>query len=103
MKTPILHSQRLILRPFHFGEAEYAYKNWFSQPNVAKYMFWDVHKNIQETQQWLDFELTQLNALNWYRFAIETADTNHLIGSLLLYYEVEINNWDSSVYFGIKV
>lgn len=102
MFTPILHSQRLTLRPFHFGEAECAYENWFSQPNVAKYMFWDVHSNLQETQEWLDFELTQLNDLNWYRFAVEIADTRRLIGSLLLYYEEEINNWEVAYHFSQK-
>lgn len=99
MYTPILHSPRLILRPFHSGEAKAAYENWYSQSNIAKYMFWGIHNNIQETQEWLDFELSQLNSPDWYRFAIETVHTKRLIGSLLLYYEEEINNWEVAYHF----
>lgn len=99
MNTPVLYTPHLCLRPFHAGEAQLAYDIWFSQPDVAKYMFWGIHSNVQETQAWLDFELSQIGQPNWYRFAIEERHSRTLIGSILLYYEEEIQDWEVAYHF----
>lgn len=79
-----------------------AYDLWFSQPAVAKYMFWGVHNNVQQTQEWLDFELNQRGQPNWYRFAIECTKTHQLIGSILLYYEDEVCCWEVAYHFALE-
>lgn len=99
MNTPVLYTHHLRLRPFHAGEAQLAYDIWFSQPDVVRYMFWGLHSNVQETQAWLDFELSQIGQPNWYRFAIEERCSRMLIGSILLYYEEELQDWEVAYHF----
>ena len=38
MKTPILETDRLILRPFYLEDAQEVYECWESDPNVSKYI-----------------------------------------------------------------
>lgn len=51
MKTPVLETERLIFRPMIVADAEEAFENWTSDPVVAKYMKWDVHKTPDDTRQ----------------------------------------------------
>ena len=50
MKTPILETERFILRPLTVSDAETVFANWTSDPDVAKFMRWELHKGISETQ-----------------------------------------------------
>ncbi len=43
MKTPILETERLKLRPFCLDDAKNVFDCWESDSNVAKYMFWTSH------------------------------------------------------------
>ena len=49
MKTPILETDRLILRPFKEDDAIDVFECWESDPDVAKYMFWTSHNDIEKT------------------------------------------------------
>lgn len=40
MKTPILETNRLILRPFKREDAANVFACWESDPDVAKYLLW---------------------------------------------------------------
>ena len=53
MKTPILETERLILRPITVADAEEIYTNWASDPDVAIYMTWSTHPNVEVTKGWL--------------------------------------------------
>ena len=86
MTTPIIFSDRLVLRPFGGEDANAAFRLWFSQPDVAKYMFWETHSDISETQTWILDELDSINDDDWYRFAVESNDDHRLMGTVLLYY-----------------
>lgn len=70
MNTPILETARLILRPFQQDDAKDVFHTWESDPDVARYMFWTSHNDIQKTRDWLSFEIGQIDKNNWYRFAI---------------------------------
>ena len=94
MITPILETERLILRPFKGTDAIDVFKCWESDPEVAKYMFWTSHNDIEKTKEWITFELGQIEKDDWYRFAIELKDTNELIGTALIYYEDEVQSWE---------
>lgn len=48
MNTPILETDRLKMRPFRKDDAECVFECWESDPNVAKYMFWTSHNDIQK-------------------------------------------------------
>lgn len=61
MKTPILETDRLILRPFNAADAQDVFECWESDADVAKYMFWSSHNDIKKTKAWISFELEQIN------------------------------------------
>lgn len=94
MQTPILETERLLLRPFRLEDARGAFECWESDPDVAKYMFWTSHNDIEKTKEWLTFEMGQIEKEAWYRFALELKDTNELIGTALIYYEEEVESWE---------
>lgn len=72
MNTPILETERLILRPFKENDAI----------NV--------------------FELGQVEKSDWYRFAIVLQDTGALIGTALIYYEEKVECWEIGYNLGKK-
>ena len=102
MNTPILNTERLILRPFKSEDTQSVFECWESDPEVAKYMFWTSHNDIEKTKGWISFELNQIPKDDWYRFAIVIKDTNELIGTGLIYYEDEVEAWEISYNLGRK-
>ena len=49
----ILKTKRLLLRPLTLDDAEEAYRNWTSDPEVARFMRWEVHDSPAVTRAWL--------------------------------------------------
>lgn len=72
-----LHTERLILRPFRSGDAQAMYKNWTFDERVARYCRWYPHKNIAETEEYLQMCLEAE-----YSWAITLKDTNEPIGCI---------------------
>ena len=102
MRTPILETDRLVLRPFKEDDVTDVFECWESDPDVAKYMFWTSHNDIEKTREWITFELGQIEKQDWYRFAIVLKDTNTLIGTALVYYEEEVECWEIGYNLGKK-
>lgn len=102
MKTPTLQTDRLILRPFTLEDTNDVFECWESDPDVAKYMFWTSHNDIEKTKEWLAFEIGQIEKENWYRFAIVLKETNELIGTVLIYFEEEVDCWEIGYNLGKK-
>ena len=102
MRTPILETERLTLRPFKEEDATEVFECWESDPDVAKYMFWTSHNDIEKTKEWIAFELGQIEKPDWFRFALELKDTNELIGTALIYYEKEVECWEIGYNLGKK-
>jgi len=102
MKTPTLETERLILRPFTYDDARDVFECWESDPDVAKYMFWSSHNDIEKTKEWLKFEIGQIEKDEWYRFALVLKSTNELIGTALIYYEDEVECWEIGYNLGKK-
>lgn len=94
MNTPVLETDRLILRPFRKEDATAVFECWESDPEVAKYMFWTSHNDINKTRAWLEFEIGQIKKNDWYRFALVLKESNELIGTALIYYEEEVECWE---------
>lgn len=94
MNTPVLETERLLLRPFRKEDAEEVFVCWERDPDVAKYMFWTSHNDIEKTKEWIAFEIGQIEKEDWYRFAIELKETGELIGTALIYYEEEVVCWE---------
>ena len=100
MNTPTLETDRLILRPFQENDAIQVFECWECDPDVAKYMFWTSHNDIEKTKEWVSFELRQIEKEDWYRFTIVLKGTNTLIGTALIYYEEEVKCWEISYNLG---
>lgn len=81
MKTPVLKTERLLLRPLRSDDAECVFMNWTSDPDVARFMRWEVHKNVSETQQWLASEETLIESDTVYNWGFVLKSTGELIGS----------------------
>ncbi len=94
MKTPTLNTDRLLLRPFTEDDALAVFEGWESDPEIAKYMFWTSHNDIEKTKEWLSFEISQIEKDDWYRFALVLKETGALIGTVLIYYEEEVECWE---------
>lgn len=50
MKTPILETERLILRPLQVTDAQEIFDNWASDPEVTKFMTYSTHKDVEVTK-----------------------------------------------------
>jgi len=94
METPNLETDRLLLRPFEADDAQEVFECWESDPEVAKYMLWTSHNDINSTKEWIKFEIGQIENDEWYRFAIVLKKTGKLIGTGLIYYSQEVKSWD---------
>lgn len=94
MNTPVLETQRLILRTFEEGDAVDVFEGWESDPDVARYMFWTSHNDIERTKQWIKKEMSKVSKDDWYRWALVSKDENRVIGTGLVYYEPEVSGWE---------
>ena len=81
MRTPILETERLILRPLTVSDAETVFANWTSDPDVARFMRWERHKSISETQEWLAAEEELIERDSVYNWGFGLKETGELIGS----------------------
>lgn len=102
MQTPVLETDRLLLRPFEEADAKDVFECWESDADVARYMFWSSHNDIEKTREWIFFEIGQIVKDDWYRFAIVLKGTNELIGTGLIYYEEEVKSWEIAYNLGKK-
>lgn len=102
VKTPILETERLILRPFCMEDARDVFQCWESDPDVAKYMFWESHNDINKTIDWVKKELSKINADDWYRWAILLKETGELLGTGLIYVDEHYGKFEIAYNLGKK-
>ena len=53
MITPIIETERMILRPLTVADAEDIYERWTTDERVARYVRWSVHTSVDLTIEWL--------------------------------------------------
>ncbi|WP_105616418.1 GNAT family N-acetyltransferase [Vallitalea okinawensis] len=102
MKTPILKTDRLILRPFRADDLEAVFHGWETDPDVARYMMWESHDDISKTKNFIKMELQRIDSDDWYRWAIVIKETNLLIGTCLIYYKHETDSFEVAYNLGKK-
>ena len=86
-RTPTLETKRLVLRPLRREDAPTIFNRWTSDEAVARYMTWDLHLSIEDTEAWLKWEESALDDPSVYSFGISLRDTKELIGSGGLVYD----------------
>ncbi len=94
MKTPILESERIILRPLKVSDAEHIFKSWTSDPEVAKFMIWDLHKSVEDTIKWLNSVEQGIDDENQYIWGFVLKETGKLFGSGGITYKSEHNCYE---------
>lgn len=69
---------------------------------VARYMFWTNHDDINKTMEWIVFEIGQIEKDDWYRFAIVEQESSNLIETGLIYSQDEVSYWEIGYNLGKK-
>lgn len=90
MKTPILETERLILRPLCVEDAKAVFA-WASDERVARYMIYPQHETIETTLEWL--QSIDNNSDTAYDFGFVEKTSGTLIGSGGLYWENDRQQW----------
>lgn len=94
MKTPVLETDRLLLRPLCVADAETIFKNWTNNPNVTKFMRYSLHKTISDTREWLEIEEKNVLSDSVYNWGFVWKEKEMLIGSGGLVYQQEIESFE---------
>ena len=77
-----LITERLILRKLRKEDVKSIFNNWASDPEVVKYVTWNVHTNVEQTKQILDIWLKEYENPKTVRYGIVLKDNNELIGAI---------------------
>lgn len=93
MKTPILETSRLWLRPLKEEDAPGAFL-WTGDPKVSWYMRYETHESLEDTKQWLREEEKQLESDLLYDFGFHKKDSDELIGSGGLTFNQQQGIWE---------
>ena len=80
MRTPIIETERLVLRPLFVQDAEVIFDRWTSDDRVSKYVRWSTHKNIKETIDWLSMEENNITSDEVYQWGFEMKESGYLFG-----------------------
>jgi len=80
MKTPIIETERMILRPLSVNDAPDIFERWTSDERVSKYMKWCTHNNVEETKEWLAMEETSIDSEHIYQWGFELKENHSLFG-----------------------
>lgn len=77
-----LATERLTLRRFEPEDAEHMYYNWAGDPEVTRYMQWEAHESVEDSEavvkEWID----AYEDKKAYIWAIELNDLEQPIGSI---------------------
>ena len=93
MKTPILETSRLWLKPLKEEDAPGAFL-WTGDPKVSWYMRYETHESLEDTKQWLREEEKQLDSDLLYDFGFHKKDNDELIGSGGLTFNQQQGIWE---------
>ena len=81
MKTPMIETGRLLLRPLTVRDAKAIFEGWARDQEVARFMRWNPHKNIEETIEWLAGEEAAATGEDVFNWGFILKENQRLIGS----------------------
>lgn len=87
--SPILETERLILRPLTLEDADAAFE-WTGDERVARYMIYSTHENTDVTREWLRSIDTLENEYVW---GFVRKSDGKLIGSGSIRLRADENRW----------
>lgn len=80
--TKTLETDRLILRRFRQEDAERMFQNWASDPEVAEFLTWSPHADINVTKALLCDWINRYPNLSYYNWVMELKDGEEIIGNI---------------------
>ena len=80
--TVELQTKRLILRRFGYNDAEAAFRNWTSDPQVTEFLRWKNHTDISMTRSVADYWNDKYKDIRWYHWTIVPKDSGEPIGTI---------------------
>lgn len=95
-----VETERLILRKFKPSDAEYMFKNWATDSEVSKFLSWNPHKDLNETEQIIDNWINDYVKNENYNWVIELKEIGEVIGQICV---VHLNEKYSSCEIGYNV
>ena len=87
--SPILETERLILRPLTLEDADAAFE-WTGDERVTRYMIYSTHENTDVTREWLRSIDTLENEYVW---GFVRKSDSKLIGSGSIRLRADENRW----------
>lgn len=85
--TPVLITERLLLRPLALADAPAAFAGWTADPAVTYYMPYETHRSLRETEQWLASEEARVALPERYNWGITERSGGQLVGTVGLVLE----------------
>lgn len=76
-----LETDRLILRRPTIDDAKLVFAGWASDEKVTKFLSWNVHKDVEETEKYLLSVIEEIKN-GGYHWVVELKDTHELIGDI---------------------
>ena len=81
MQTPILETERIILRPLELSFADNMFNNWTSDPENTKYMMFTTQTSVEETKDFLRMAEASHASDNEYEWGFFLKETGEMFGS----------------------
>ena len=78
----MLETERLLLRKIKKEDAPAIYNNWAKDKEVTKFLTWNPHENVEQTEKIVDLWLEEYKNPKTHRFGIVLKETNELIGMI---------------------
>ncbi|MDR1570627.1 MAG: GNAT family N-acetyltransferase [Oscillospiraceae bacterium] len=80
-RMPTLETSRITLRRMTMADAQDVYR-YSSDPEVAKYVLWDAHRNIQDSRAYIRYVQRQYRNDEPSSWGMILRNTQHLIGTI---------------------
>ncbi|GAA0116655.1 GNAT family N-acetyltransferase [Clostridium senegalense] len=80
--TVLLETDRLILRKFEYRDSIDMFKNWGSDDKVTKYLSWQTHRDIKDSEEIVNLWISKYEDISDYNWVIELKDINEAIGNI---------------------
>ena len=86
-----LETERLLLRKIELSDSEEMFKNWCNDPEVCKYLPWNIHGNIEVTKELVNFWVNEYKREDTYRWMVVLKETNECLGTIDIVKQDKIN------------
>lgn len=80
--TKYIETDRLILRQFRSEDAPAMFRNWAGDREVPKYLTWNVHRSVSDTECVVNMWTAQYNDTSTYNWVIVLKELGEPIGSI---------------------